>query len=76
MEIKQRMENTEINQRNKKLVLKEINKTDKILAMTEKNKMTQITKVKNERGDTTLSLTEIMKYYKRILCTNVCQYIR
>lgn len=70
------MENTEINQRNKKLVLKEINKTDKILAMTEKNKMTQITKVKNERGDTTLSLTEIMKYYKRILCTNVCQYIR
>lgn len=47
------MENTEINQRNKKQVLKEINKIDKILAMTEKNKMTQITKIKNKRGDTT-----------------------
>ena len=41
-----------------------------------KEKMTQITKIKNERGDTTLSRTEITKYYKRVLCTNVCQYIR
>ena len=60
----------------KVVFLRKINKIDKILAMTEKNKMTQITKIKNERGDTTLSRTEITKYYKRVLCTNVCQYIR
>ena len=61
------MENTEINQRNKKLVLKEINKTDKILAMTEKNKMTQITKIKNERGSNPYWSCGNKEDYKKIL---------
>lgn len=72
MEIKQRMGKYRNNQQTK-VGSKEINKLTKF-QRTEKTRQIQITKIKNERGDTNFSLTEITKYYKSILCTNVPTY--